>query len=222
MGPIVGAVGPAAGGGGADGVQFGLGLGAVDGAGPVGRAVDRPVVEQVGGDVGAGGAAGERAPRPVGRAGDEVGAEGVALDVAADAEEVVVEFDGEALEAALVQVATAGGVAVGVPALGVGHGEPAHEVGELAVLARPEDEVEVVGHEHVGTDPHALTLAGLGEDLFEGAVIGVVVKDLETARPAIHDVVGETTGGETQSSGHAGRLPTRGILHNWLLTPFLH
>ena len=97
---------------GVEAVEFLGGQGGVDGAGPVVGAGDGPVIGEDaaevreafrGGRGGRGGAGVEAGPGPVLGAAAEVGGEGVALDVAAGGEEVVVTLDREGLEAALVE-----------------------------------------------------------------------------------------------------------------------
>ena len=100
----------------------------------------------------------EAAPGPVLGPFDQAGRQGVALDVAADLQEVLVALDREALEAALVEVAEADGVVGDAPAHGVGVGEPAEEGGELRRLGRPDDEVPVVAHHAPGQDTDGVTL----------------------------------------------------------------
>ena len=90
---------------------------------------------------------------------------------------MVVALDGETLEAALVERAGAGGVAVGVPALGVGDGEKPHELAEVAVGFGPEDHVPVVGHQAVGEDADGEDFEGTFDHPFHGEIVGVIVED---------------------------------------------
>jgi hypothetical protein len=53
-------------------------------------------------------------------------------------------------------VAGTGGVVMGVPSLVVSQGHPLHELGEVTIAARPEQEVEMIGHRAVGQQPHAV------------------------------------------------------------------
>src|SRR5205807_5418904 len=67
-------------------------------------------------------------PTPVFRAGHQIGSQGIAFDIPPDAVEVLVPFYRERLEAALVNVARAGGMVVRVPAHAMGVRQPAAEV----------------------------------------------------------------------------------------------
>jgi hypothetical protein len=51
---------------------------------------------------------------------------------------------------------------MGMPALGVSQSQPAHEEGQVSIVARPEQEVEVVGQQAVGQQPHVVRDDGLG------------------------------------------------------------
>jgi hypothetical protein len=138
----------------ADGGEFAFVLWGVDAIGPVARHRDGPVVEQAGHGAGVFRADVQGTPAPIFGFFGEIGAEGIAFNVSAYGEKMAVFLYGEALESALVEVAAALAVAMGVPALGVGHGEPLHESRELAVGFWPEDEVEMIGHEAIGAYAH--------------------------------------------------------------------
>jgi len=83
-----------------------------------------------------------------------LGAQRVAFHVPAHDQEMVVHLNRKRLEPSLVQVAAAGGLMMGMPELGVRLGESAGEARQVAVAARPDDQVPVVGHEAVGEQPH--------------------------------------------------------------------
>ena len=67
---------------------------------------------------------------------------------------------------------------VGVPALGVSHGQPADEPRQVAVGSGPDNEMEMVGHDAVGQDAHRRPArGGLGENAKEGVVVAVILED---------------------------------------------
>lgn len=202
-GPVVGAEGAAALEGVADGVEFGRGLGLVHKRQPIVRAVDGPGGEEAG-DRCAGQAATERAPRPEFRAVDEVRAEGVALDVPEDDQQVRVGLDGEGFEPALVEVAGARRLVVGVVALGVEVGDAAEELRQLAVGGRVEGHVPVVGHEAVVEEAGGVAFERLEKDALEGGVVGVLVEEGAAADAAVEGVVDQAAGGVAGTAGHAG------------------
>lgn len=102
---------------------------------------------------------------------------------------MAVVLDRERIEPALVEVARPGGMAMGMPALGMGHRQPSHESGQVAIASGPEDEVEVVGHDAVGQHPHGVARGGVGEDAEEGAIIAVVVEDRGAGDGAVQGVI---------------------------------
>ena len=54
---------------------------------------------------------------------------------------------------------------------------------------RPEDEVEMVGHDDVGQDAKGDAGVGFFEGAFEGGVIGFFAEDLGACRGAVHDMI---------------------------------
>ena len=99
---------------------------------------------------------------------------------------------GEGFEAALPDV-TRATMAFVVTADVCGE-EPLHPAGEVTVLAGPEDEVEMVGHEAVAADAHGEAFAGEGHEIDEGLIVVVVVEDAGAAVAAVDDVVADVSG----------------------------
>jgi hypothetical protein len=106
-----------------------------------------------------------------------VGTKGVPFHVAADRQEMLVRLDRERLEPSLIQVTGASRAVVGVPPLGVGHGEPAQELREVALLARPAQEMEMVGHHAGGQQPGIRARDGLSENSLERGLVLVGLED---------------------------------------------
>ncbi len=102
---------------------------------------------------------------------------------------MVVLLHGEGLEAALVEVAAADVVIVGVPALGVRQGQPAEEARQLPGLLRPQDEVPVVGHQAVGQQAGGGVGLGFFQDALEGPVVLVLEEEGAAAVAAVEGVV---------------------------------
>jgi hypothetical protein len=114
-------------------------------------------------------------PRPPFGPQHQMGTQGVAFDITANDEKVIVLLDRKALEAALVERTGAAAVVVGVPPHGMRQGQPVQEVGQLAVLLRPQDEVEVVGHEAIGQQARGCRVLSLAQDALKGGVVAVFV-----------------------------------------------
>lgn len=154
--------------------------------------------------------AGQTAPPPLFGPLHQVGTQGIALDVPRERVKMLVLRDGERLEAALIDVAAAGRVAVGVPALRVREGQPADELRQLAILPRPDDEVPVVGHHAVGQEPRPRPLDSLDEDSLKRLVVAVAVEDGHPRVGAVQHVIDVTTFGSSQRTAHpAQRNGTR-------------
>ena len=98
-------------------------------------------------------------------------------------------LDGERLEAALVDVAGAGRVAMGVPTLRVREGQPAGEAGEVVFFSWPNDQMPMVGHHAIREQPHAGPLDRFFEDVLESCVVCVVVKNRHPRIGTVENVV---------------------------------
>ena len=73
-----------------------------------------------------------------------------------------------------------------------GH-QPVHPAAQLAILAGPDGQVEVVGHEAVGQDAHRGADSSLGHHFEEGVIILGSMKDRGPGVPPVKDVVGVTS-----------------------------
>src|SRR6516162_1049259 len=102
---------------------------------------------------------------------------------------------------------------VGVPALRMRQCQPVAEVRQLAIVTRPEDEVPVVRHQHVGEQADAGdVLKGFVEDALEGFVVAVLVEDLAAAITSVEDMVDIAAQGRAQGASHGGKSnPAAGV-----------
>jgi hypothetical protein len=100
----------------------------------------------------------------------------------------------------------AGRSVVRMPPLGVRHGEPAHEPGEVAILAGPEQDVEVVGHQAVSQQPHVTAHHRLREDALECRIFLVGLEDSQPGIGPIQGVVDEATFRRSSWSWHVLRI----------------
>ena len=142
----------------------------------------------------------------------------VAFHIPADPPHMPVSLDGKRLEAALVQLAGAGGMMVGVPALGVGEGQPAHEIGKQFFLPapRPEHEVEMIGHQHIRENPQREMPVRFGERALKGGVVGVVDEDRRPRGGPVDHMINHPALNVRRFSGHAGILTAdRGSRKEW-------
>ena len=129
----------------------------------------------------------------------------------------------EGLKPTLVEMAAAGTAPVGVPALGMGQGEQAHEGGEVIVAPRPEDQVPMIGHEAIGEDTHRHALLHRGQHAFKGAVVLLLFEDGLASVSAVEHMINQTAGGVAVGASHGPlRLPDRWrCVNKWFLTPLL-
>ena len=79
-----------------------------------------------------------------------------------------------------------------VTGLGVALGQATDEAAEIAIRARPKDQVPVVRHEAPGEQPHARTATLLGEQAGEVAVVAHVVEQRRPRIGAVENVVDQT------------------------------
>jgi len=120
-------------------------------------------------------------------------------------------FHRERLEAALIQMAAADVLVMGVPALRVGQRQPVHEIGEFAIAFGPKDEVPVVGHQAVRKESHAGHVPlRLGKDLKEGFVVARLVKNRQSAIAPVKDMVDNAAQRGSQGSSHGVECNRRG------------
>ncbi len=114
---------------------------------------------------------------------------------------VSVFFDRETFESALPNVSAR--MIVLMVAADMGGEEPGHVSAQLTVLAWPKCEVEMVGHQAEGQQPHRDMLLRLVQELDEGLEITVLVKDGAPAIPTVKDMVTVSAQSNSKGSCHA-------------------
>lgn len=100
---------------------------------------------------------------------------------------MIVLLDGEGAEAALINVATA--VIMLVVAADMSGEQPHHVGAEIAVVAGPEGEVEMVGHQAIGEQTHGEAFSRLAQQFDEGGEVAVFLEDGASGVAAVEDVV---------------------------------
>jgi len=109
-------------------------------------------------------------------------------------------LDREAFEAALPEMAMA--AVVLVVTSGMAGLPPLHEETESVVGVRLEDDMEMVGHEAEAQDAHGEFGFGGREQIEEGAIVAVLLKDDHAAIAAVEDMVGVATALSTGWASH--------------------
>ncbi len=101
----------------------------------------------------------------------QVGSQRVSFDVTQDREEVLILLNRERLESSLPYVAARMIVLVVTPHVR-GH-EPLHPLAQLAILPRPNNQVEVVRHQTVGQEAHVHAGAADTQQAGEGCIVSL-------------------------------------------------
>ena len=130
-------------------------------------------------------------------------AQSVSLDIPGDGVEMVVLLNGERLETPLIEVASAARSAKGVPALRVSQCQPAHELRQLAVLSRPDQQMPMVGHQAIGQKPRLRSFDSLSQHSLEGGIIAVRIEQLQLCNRAVQDVIDVASLGGSVRASHA-------------------
>lgn len=120
------------------------------------------------------------APAPVFRAFCQARPQRAALHVLQHGQQPLVLLHRERLEPPLVEMPTADGFVMGVPAHRVRQRQPVEEFTGLLIGFRPNHELPVVGHHHVAQNPDSDALPSLQQRLLKGLVVVIL---LEQAHP---------------------------------------
>jgi hypothetical protein len=122
-------------------------------------------------------------------------------------QKVHVRLDREALVDALVYVAVPGAMAVRVPPAHVRHRQPVHEPAKVAVLARPQKQVPMIGHQAVRQQSHPRQLQHLDHRLLECGIVAFFGKHLISVVAAVEAVEHNAARGGSSTSWHHPSLP---------------
>jgi hypothetical protein len=153
----------------------------------------------------------EARPTPILRAIDKSCPQRISLGVAEHREQMLVALDRKGLEAALPDMPAA--VVVPMIAADVAGEQSLHPTAEVAVAVRPEDEMEMVGHEAPAEDSHRQALASGLEQPQKGPEIFLLVKDFSARVAKVEHMIAPIG---TDSSGGSRReriLPRRPEQH---------
>ncbi len=131
--------------------------------------------------------------------GDDVGADGVALDVGEGAPGVG-RVEGDGVVAGLPEVAA--GIAIDVDDAGVIGVETAEGEGCGVGVVGDGDEVVVIGHEAIAEDFELVFGGVLGEEAEEEVAVAVGVEDLLAGVAALGEVVREAGDDDAWAAGH--------------------
>ena len=113
----------------------------------------------------------------------------IAPDIATDGQKMRIILDREALERTLVEMPRPGGVVVGMVSSRVGCGDPAEQPSHGAVVAGPQNQVPVVGHEAEGEQIDWVASQSLRKRPQEGPVVFGFVKDFVACVATIESMI---------------------------------
>ena len=147
-----------------------------------------------------------RPPPRLGRL-DQPGPQRVAFHIPHHGQEMLVRFDRERLEAALVERAGAGRPMRGVPALRLGHRQSPQELRQFAIPTGPEHEVPMVRQDAPRQQSHRHAGFRFLDHLFERFEVPFFAEDAHPPHGSIEHMVDVSPAGNSQASWHALRLP---------------
>jgi len=91
-----------------------------------------------------------------------------------------------------------------VISLRVCQSNPSHEVRQIAIAPRPQEQMPVIAHYAIAADPHLETLDALGENLLKGEKITGLTKNPEPTISPIQGVVNITAQRNPLIAAHVG------------------
>jgi hypothetical protein len=162
-----------------------------------GHKITRPIVRRVP-------QSGAR-PVPVLRSPNQFSTQGIPLDIAKQREQMPILFDGKSLEAALPKVSAV--LVMFVVAAHVRVQQPVHPLAQVAVVFRPERQVEMVGHQTVPQDPHRNFDTSMGHGFEKRQVVAILAENPPTIVAAIEDVVTKTANRSSWVPCHCSNIP---------------
>jgi hypothetical protein len=169
---------------------------------PVARQVDRSVAQQLPNFRRPVQPRVQAAPRPVLSTLYHAGTQRIALDISKHPQERRVLLDHEALEPGLIDVAGADRPVRDLPARGVRQAQVSEEPRQLAVLARPGDEVPVVAHQTPAQQADGVSLHGKHQHVVERLEILRCAEQRDPAVGAVQHMIDVAARGDASDSWH--------------------
>ena len=127
-------------------------------------------------------------------------AHGIEQDIAEDGEQVVVLLNGKTLEPALPDMAVT--AVVPMVATDVTGHPPLHERTESVIGSRRYHEMKMVGHQAEAKNLNRISGFRRAEQVEEGGIVGVLMKDGHAAVATVQDVIGVTSAGAARNARH--------------------
>lgn len=143
-------------------------------------------------------------PLPILRMSYQFRTQRVPLYVAHRRQQVHVLLNWKRLEPALPHVAAGPSATLSMIPPDMRRQQPLHVSTEVVIVAWPEDQVKMVGHEAEGEQPHVDAFVGGQQQIEEAAMVLVGVEDLHAAVAAVDDVVADAADGGAGGAWHGG------------------
>lgn len=144
----------------------------------------------------------ERSPSPIFRPLDQARSQGVALDVPADHEEVLIVLDRKTLVSLLVDVPHTACVVMRMIPHRVGSADPRHESTHFTIDQRPQNQVVMIGHQLKRIQLDLMNLQRFMQDSLKRGVVGLFVENGRSQVSSIERVVQTARFVGTWWSGH--------------------
>ena len=97
----------------------------------------------------------------------------------------------------------------GVPAVGVSDTQPAHAIGEFAIVLGPQHQMPVVWHQTIGQKACTAALHRLPQQFLKSRIFGLALEDRHACIGSVEDMVNLTADVGSGWPGHSGRMTTR-------------
>src|SRR5271157_4392275 len=139
-------------------------------------------------------------PAPVFHPLHQAGPQRVAFDVPQHHPEMIVLLDREGFESALPDM-PAGMVMFLVPT-DMGRQQPVNPPADVPIVPGPKNQMEMVGHQAIGQDPHGLPKRCFGDHVEERLKVLVLVENLSAGIAPIEHVIAVTSGRRSRRARH--------------------
>ncbi len=148
----------------------------------------------------------QTSPPPLLRSHHEIGTLRIAFHVSSHNPEMLVALHGKRFVPTLVNMAQSRIASMLLPPPDMGDRQPLHKRCELTVVLRPHEQVPVVRHHGVRTNPHRRLFESVAQNLLERLIIRSLLEQLHSRHAAIQDVKHHSARSDPRCSWHRRTL----------------
>jgi len=142
---------------------------------------------------------------------NQIGSQGVSLDIAHQLKEIFIGFDWKRFVPSLVNMTGSYQMFVLLPTLDMGIRQALHKSRQVAIAFRPKNKMPMGGHEAKGADPHRPDFKCLFQNMLKCRVISVIVEKPHSTRTTIQNMEQVSSSCNSRSPRHTitltGYLP---------------